>query len=227
MVIGKQKKKKIEKKENFDKKEISNTIIYLYFLIIMTNEIKITVIWAIIIILIISIIKRLRHKSKNVIIETPQVTPNETIKETISTPKVYHPAYHEKEYFFSYKEREFMNLLKKNLEKTSEWKYDIFPKTRLADIFNIDRYSNHPEWDFNRIKAKHIDFLIVNTTIHYTPVLWIELNGDSHNTEKAHIRDQFVKEIFDSNEIPFLIIENQEVENEALVIEKIREKINI
>ena len=42
---------------------------------------------------------------------------------------------------------------------------------RLADIFETDYQKN-----INKIRAKHIDYLIIDTEKHYTPVLAIELN---------------------------------------------------
>jgi len=42
---------------------------------------------------------------------------------------------------------------------------------RLADIFETDYQKN-----LNKIRAKHIDYLIVDTKKNYTPVLAIELN---------------------------------------------------
>ena len=96
-------------------------------------------------------------------------------------------AYTTKQYFFSYNELEFYNLVSRLLLEESFWKYDIFPKVRLLDLAN-------PNSRFykNKIAQKHIDFLIVDRTQHCTPILAIELNGHSHETQKMEERDEFV-----------------------------------
>jgi len=135
------------------------------------------------------------------------------------------PKYYRKKFFFSPKEYEFMNILKRLLEEKYPWKYYIFPKTRLADIFEASRYSNHHQWDTNKIWAKHVDFLIVDLHNAYNPVLAIELNGTSHDNEEYHKRDSFVSKMFLDNKINFLIIRNEEVDNQEAVVSKIMENL--
>lgn len=142
-----------------------------------------------------------------------------------NSEEVRQPKYYKKQFFFSYKEYEFMDILKKILEDNYPWKYDIFPKTRLADIFDVDKYSHHKQWDTNKIWAKHVDFLIVDSYTAYKPILAIELNGTSHDNEEQQKTDTFKEYLFDSNNINFLIIRNEDVEDENLFAWRIKEKL--
>ena len=46
--------------------------------------------------------------------------------------------YQKKQYFFSYSEYQFFLILQKILQKNYNWKYIIFPKVRVADIFETN-----------------------------------------------------------------------------------------
>lgn len=119
-----------------------------------------------------------------------------------------------KQYFFSYSELELYKVLSGFLSK----QYAIFPKVRLLDLADTKYKIN-----FNKIAQKHVDFLIVDQTSQCTPVLAIELNGDSHETEHMQERDKFVWEFFDMIQVPLLMIWNDELKNIDSVIEKIKE----
>ncbi|MDD3262486.1 MAG: DUF2726 domain-containing protein [Candidatus Absconditabacteria bacterium] len=137
----------------------------------------------------------------------------------------YELKYQMKKYFFSLHELDFFNSLKNILNTQYPGKYDIFPKTRLADIFEPDKYSSHKQAELNKIRSRHVDFLIVDQTNNYNPVLGIEVNGESHNSEKMIERDIFVESLFNSCELPFLVITNDQVYNENYIIERIKEKL--
>lgn len=124
--------------------------------------------------------------------------------------------YQKKQYFFSYSEYQFFLILQKSLQKNYNWKYIIFPKVRVADIFE----TNNQKW-INKIRAKHIDFLIVDTEKHFDPVLAIELNWSSHFTEKQKKSDKFKQELFDRTWFYFIIFYNQQIQNINFIEEKI------
>lgn len=70
----------------------------------------------------------------------------------------------------------------------------VFTKMRLADLLEVPK--NHPDfmkW-FNRIKAKHIDFIFVDSSYHIK--LLVEVDDPSHNRPDRQARDQEVDEIF-------------------------------
>lgn len=125
-------------------------------------------------------------------------------------------SYKARQYFFSYHELEFYRLLCDFLSKSHSGKYDVFPKVRLLDLAET-KYKNN----FYKIAQKHIDFLVVDQTKHCTPIVWIELNWDSHNTEQMHERDGFVNSFFDIIKIPFVVIQNEELKEIDILTEKL------
>jgi hypothetical protein len=100
--------------------------------------------------------------------------------------------YRIKHRFFSRSELSFFHILDNTIDKG---KYLIFPKVRLADFIDIvsekDKYYH---W-FNKIKAKHVDYLIWDIKQHKI-ALAVELDGKSHESEKMKERDDFVNRIY-------------------------------
>lgn len=127
-------------------------------------------------------------------------------------------SFSRKQYFFSYSELELYRMLSEFLAKKYPGKYDVFPKVRLLDLADT-KYKNN----FYKIAQKHVDFLIVDQTKHCTPIVGIELNGNSHDTEEMKERDEFVGEFFEIIQIPLLTIQNDDVKNVDSVIGKINE----
>jgi len=78
---------------------------------------------------------------------------------------------------------------------TDKYELYIFPKIRLADIINADNFA-----DFNKIKAKHIDFTICDK--YCSPILFIELDDKSHHTishKENDIRKDYILECVNGN----------------------------
>lgn len=101
--------------------------------------------------------------------------------------------------------------VRKNLMTKNEWAFykqlkqiademnlSILCKTRVADLIDIEKGLNKSEWQtaFNRINKKHIDFMLCKPENLY-PVLLIELDDSSHDTEKGKQRDEFVEKVLD------------------------------
>lgn len=122
-----------------------------------------------------------------------------------------------KKYFFSYPEIIFFKNLKKTLNENFSWSYGIFPKVRLADIFDADNQGN-----LNRIRSKHIDYLIIDYTNNCNPVFAIELNWKSHYSFKVRESDNFKKELFKNTWLPLLYFYNNEIENINFIENKIK-----
>ncbi|QUI24845.1 DUF2726 domain-containing protein [Vallitalea pronyensis] len=78
----------------------------------------------------------------------------------------------------------------------------LFSKVRVADIVKVRSIENRQSY-FNRIKSKHIDFVLCDK-ISLKPILCIELDDKSHNNAKRIARDKFVDEII--NIVGFKII---------------------
>lgn len=125
--------------------------------------------------------------------------------------------YRKKDYFFSYSELKFFESLKFILEKNFWNKYWIFPKVRLADIFETKKQGN-----LNKIRAKHIDYLIVNLEKHCDPVLAIELNWKSHFSFSMKKSDNFKRETFKNAWLPLIYFFNNEKENLELIEREIK-----
>lgn len=70
----------------------------------------------------------------------------------------------------------------------------VFTKMRLADLLDLPK--NTPDFTkwFNRIKAKHIDFIFVDREYHIK--LLIEVDDPTHNRPDRKARDEMVDEIF-------------------------------
>lgn len=106
--------------------------------------------------------------------------------------------YEVKKFFFSYAEKQAFLTIKKILRGEYGDRFELLSKVRLADIFDFSTYQ-----EFNKIKAKHIDFLILDTR-NYTPILWIELNGTSHFFEKQKRSDEYKKYVFSTSWLQLL-----------------------
>ena len=130
--------------------------------------------------------------------------------------------YKRKPYFFTYHELELYKLLN-TLLKSQYWeKYDIFPKVRLADIFEP---TNWKKW-ISKIWSKHIDFLIVDCQNHADPVLAIELNWESHNSYVQAKSDDFKNKLFNEKGPRLITINNNEVQNHEIIKEIINSSLN-
>lgn len=101
--------------------------------------------------------------------------------------------------------------IRKNLMTKNEWSFykqlkpvadelnlSILCKTRVADLVDIEKGLNKSEWQtaFNRINKKHIDFILCKPENLY-PILLIELDDSTHDTDKGKKRDEFVEKVLD------------------------------
>lgn len=120
--------------------------------------------------------------------------------------KEYHLPYKLNPRFFT--RSEF--ALYKELKKQVGDKYEIFPKVRLADFIevDVDKNKDRSRWYiyWNKIKSKHIDFLLCDTQT-LEPKVAIELNGKSHKTEHMGQRDEFVSKVYEKINLKFFVIE--------------------
>lgn len=103
---------------------------------------------------------------------------------------------------FSYKSRVYLmtkaelSFYKKLLVDYPSDQYFIFSKVRLADLIDPEGFGEKRLFAFNKIKAKHIDFVV---TDHQSKILKaIELDDYTHNQEKRKERDSFVNEVLES-----------------------------
>ena len=100
--------------------------------------------------------------------------------------------YRAKLYIFSRSELQFLQALRENIDTK---RYLIFPKIRLADFIEVTATGKEYQTWWNKIRAKHIDYLIWDTKENKI-ALAIELDGNSHNSQKMQERDTFVNELY-------------------------------
>lgn len=122
--------------------------------------------------------------------------------------------YRQRQYFFSYSELQFFYILQNVLSKNFWNKYGIFPKVRLADIFEPYKKSQSL---LNKIWSKHIDFLIVDLENHCNPILWIELNWTSHQKKSVLRNDYFKQEIFKKTGLQLAYFNNNDIKSPAFI----------
>ena len=87
-------------------------------------------------------------------------------------------------------------------------RYSVCPKVRMEDIVEVGRQfrtSKGYEFRRNRVKSRHVDFLLVDMRTQKC-VAGVELDGSSHDTEAARINDQNKDKIFKAVNIPLFRI---------------------
>lgn len=104
---------------------------------------------------------------------------------------------------FTPAERSFLGVLETVLPDGAA----LASKVRLADVFKVRSGLDRSTWQraFNRITAKHVDFLIVGKA-DGRPLLGIELDDASHNREDRKERDGVVEAVFSTSGLPLLRI---------------------
>ncbi len=100
----------------------------------------------------------------------------------------------------------------------------ILTKVRLADIVQVRKGTKDYVKHFNKIKSKHIDFVICDR-VDFEPLLAIELDDPSHLKEDAKQRDYVKDKILEASEIPILRIKTQKKYDEKSILNEILDKI--
>lgn len=126
---------------------------------------------------------------------------NKTNSESIEETEEILP-YTKNRFLLSKAENNFYQVLKLSLKDTE---YTICPKIRLADVIKTSKTENRQVY-FNKISSKHIDFLLCNNDKFFNPILAIELDDKSHESEKVKERDKFINKVFKSAKLPILHI---------------------
>lgn len=131
--------------------------------------------------------------------------------------------YRTKRSLFSAAERSFLGVL----ELIDLGDLSVEAKVRLADVFDVKQGYARSRWQsaFNRISAKHVDFLLIQKT-DGKPMLGIELDDRSHRKANRVERDKFVDHVFESAGLPLLRIKAQSTYNPRQIMTQIEETIN-
>jgi hypothetical protein len=109
--------------------------------------------------------------------------------------------YSRKAALFSPAERSFLGVL----EQAVGSHYRIFGKVRIADVVETKRglSGSHRQGAFNRISAKHFDFLLCDKQ-NLAVICVIELDDRSHGRSSRQRRDAFVSELCRNVGLPLL-----------------------
>ena len=103
----------------------------------------------------------------------------------------------ERKYLLTKNEYYFYKELKKIADK---YNLVVQSKIRFADIVQVknSEIDSKSEWysNFGKIKSKHIDFALANPENLYV-LLIIELDDNSHNTEAAKKKDEFLNSVLE------------------------------
>lgn len=120
--------------------------------------------------------------------------------------------------FLSTAEKSFYKVLYQVIGK----KYLIFAKVRLADIIRVKAGTKDYCGANNKIQSKHIDFIVINPQS-LEPVIAVELDDSSHNSDRAKEKDIFKDDIFDACGVRIVRFKAQK----AYTVEEIRSGLNI
>lgn len=140
---------------------------------------------------------------------------NKTQKEIL--PDATYP-FEKKKYLLTLAEKNFYSVLSLALEDTN---YYICPKVRLADIISVGKTESR-QAHFNKIKAKHIDFLLCDKDS-LEPLFAIELDDSSHQKESRVKRDIFVDNALEAAGLKF---ERFKVQN-SYAVSDIKERFDL
>ena len=107
-------------------------------------------------------------------------------------PKVHKEPYKKMEYFFTRAERSFFEVL---CHAVRDMEVHVFAKVRMADLVYIPKGTRSWQTYWNRIQAKHVDFVICDKE-KIQPLLVIELDDSSHSKTSRINRDEFVNQAY-------------------------------
>ncbi|ABW19360.1 DUF2726 domain-containing protein [Alkaliphilus oremlandii] len=126
---------------------------------------------------------------------------------------------YKKKYFFTKNENLFFRTLQEALKEEN---VIILSKVRIIDIISIPERQKNFIYYFNKLKAKHIDFVVCDKD-YFSPIYCIELDDKSHLREDRIQRDILVNEIFKKVEMPLIRIKAKE----SYEVNEIKESLNI
>lgn len=97
-----------------------------------------------------------------------------------------------KKYLMTKAEMHFYKTLRNSLETED---IIIMSKVRLWDIFYVSKGTENRKSYENKIRSKHIDFLLCDSNT-LSPLVAIELDDKSHNRKDRQKSDEFKNKLF-------------------------------
>jgi hypothetical protein len=105
------------------------------------------------------------------------------------------------------------------LDRVVDGHYKIIPQVGLSALVRTAAESERAYADFNRIKAKSVDYVLYDEK--YRPYLAIELDDPSHRRWDRMMRDLFVNNVMQSVGLRILHVERRESYDEEWLKEQI------
>src|SRR5437868_10188336 len=123
-----------------------------------------------------------------------------------------------RKYLLTRAEKSFYNVLRKVVAP-----HAVLAKVRLADLIESDK--RHRLWraNFNRICAKHIDFVVCDAAL--APIIAVELDDSSHCLPDRAERDRDVNRILEIASLPILRVPVRRTYDEQEIAGQILAKI--
>ncbi len=162
------------------------------------NSDKVVIIFFIGIILYTILDSFLKKKKNSKMKEIQKTISSEIADNTETTEKINEQDEklpYRRKYLLTKNEFAFYKSLKEIADKLD---LTILAKVRLADLVEVSVEADRSEYlrYFGKIQAKHIDFMLCKKENLY-PELLIELNDNSHKTDKRAERDDFVSRVLE------------------------------
>jgi hypothetical protein len=102
----------------------------------------------------------------------------------------------------------------------------IFAKVRMEDLLYLPRGTSDWQSHLNRVRSKHVDFVLCDRQ-KVSPLLVIELNDRSHESQRRQERDAFLQKAFDAADIPILWVTAQATYNPRQVAADIQNALSL
>jgi Protein of unknown function (DUF2726) len=104
---------------------------------------------------------------------------------------------------FSAAERSFLGVLDQAVGPD----HRVFGKVRIADLAAVKLGLSRAAWQgaLNRIAFKHFDFVVCRCS-DLSVVCAIELNDQSHSSQRAQARDALVADVCKTIQLPLLVV---------------------
>ena len=131
----------------------------------------------------------------------------------------YALEYFTKKFFFNKSERELMILLESIVDSK---KFVIFAKPRLIDIFDFKKNDYTAR---QKIISKHVDYLICSQN-YFNPIMWIELDWSSHESQRRIKRDEFFDYVFEEAGLPLMRIATYELRDKRSLENRILDNLD-
>jgi len=140
-----------------------------------------------------------------------------------SSTQAKESQYEQHKSLLSAAERSFFGVLKGAVGAD----YVVVPKVRVADAIRPRRGMSRSDWQsaFNRISAKHFDFLICRAT-DFGIVASVELDDKSHRQSRRRERDEFLAAAAKEAGLPLLRFDAKSSYSQVQLRESVADVLN-